>query len=98
MIASVETAWLFTRGAESVRIIRAVSPDGELRLIVNGPGDASEVHVFDDVLACVSHQSDLERRLVAQGYSLERFTTERRSGAADRRGRTRSERRRPRLF
>jgi hypothetical protein len=94
VIASVETAWLFTRGPESVRIVRAVTPGGELRLIVNGPGDSTEVHVFDDVVACVTYQSELERRLVAQGYSLERFTSERRSGRPDRRQRSRTDRRR----
>lgn len=96
MIASVETAWLFTRGAQSVRIVRAVTPDGEMRLIVSGPADTAETHVFDDVVACVTYQSELERRLVAQGYALERFTSERRSGRADRRTRTRTERRRQR--
>ncbi len=94
MIASVHTAWLFTRGPESVRIVRAVAPGGQMRLIVHGPGDTSETHVFDDVVACVNYQSELERRLVAQGYALERFTSERRSGKTDRRTRTRTERRR----
>jgi hypothetical protein len=96
VIASVHTAWLFTRGPESVRSVRAVTPGGEMRLIVDGPGDTSETHVFDDVVACVTHQSELERRLVAQGYALERFTSERRSGQTDRRKQTRTERRRQR--
>jgi hypothetical protein len=96
VIASVQTAWLFTRGPESVRIVRAVAPGGELRLIVDGPGGSAETHVFDDVVACVNYQSEIERRLVAQGYSLERFTSERRSGEPDRRQRSRTDRRKPR--
>lgn len=96
VIASVHTAWLFTRGPESVRIVRAVTPGGEMRLIVHGPGETSETHVFDDVVPCVNYQSELERRLVAQGFALERFTSERRSGQTDRRTRTRTERRRQR--
>ena len=78
MLATLQTAWLFTRGSESVRIVRAARPDG-LVLIVRGPGGASETHEFTDVLACVKYQSDLEQRLVSQGYELERFTSDRRS-------------------
>lgn len=96
MIASVETAWLFTRGPLSVRIVRAVSADGAIRLVVEGPGDAADTRAFEDVVTCVNFQSDLERRLVAQGYTLERFTSERRAGPGERRQRSRTERRRPR--
>lgn len=89
-----EMAWLFTRGAQSVRIVRTASED-RVRLDVHGPGEAAVSRVFDDVTACVRHQSDLERRLLAQGFALEQFTAERRSagdparipGARDRRRR-----------
>jgi hypothetical protein len=94
VIASVETAWLFTRGALSVRIVRAVTPGGRIHLMVAGPDDAADTREFDDVVACVNYQSDLERRLVAQGYTLERFTSERRTGGDDRRARSRTDRRR----
>jgi hypothetical protein len=80
MVVSVETAWLFTRAAESVRIIRAVARDGVVHLLVQGPGTAADARQFTDVLACMNYQADLERRLVAAGFSLERFTSDRRSG------------------
>jgi len=79
VLAAVETAWLFTRGAQSVRIVRAATLNGEVHLHVHGPGAARQSHVFQDVMECMHYQSDLERRLVAQGFSLERFTSDRRS-------------------
>jgi hypothetical protein len=84
MVVSVETAWLFTRASESVRIIRAVARDGIVHLLVQGPGPASDARQFGDVLACMNYQADLERRLVAAGFSLERFTSDRRMGRAKR--------------
>jgi hypothetical protein len=78
MVVSVETAWLFTRAAESVRIIRAAARDGVIHLLVQGPGTAADTREFTDVLACMNYQADLERRLVAEGFSLECFTSDRR--------------------
>jgi hypothetical protein len=66
----VESAWLFTCGDESVRIVRLGHRDAGPRLLVQGPGASRVVHDFDDMLACTIHQSELERRLVAQSYSL----------------------------
>lgn len=83
-IGAVREVWLFTRGPESVRIIRASTRTG-MRLIIHGPLDASHDFSFDSVAACMEHQADLERRLVAQGFQLEQFVPERRSGS-DRRG------------
>jgi hypothetical protein len=80
MVVSVETAWLFTRASDSVRIIRAVARDGVVHLLVQGPGTAADARQFTDVLACMNYQADLERRLVAGGFSLARFTSDRRSG------------------
>jgi hypothetical protein len=85
VLASVETAWLFIRGAESVRIVRAADRSGDIHLLVQGPGSASDTRTFDDVIACMNYQADLERRLVAQGFVLERFTSDRRSGIERRR-------------
>ena len=79
MLAAVETAWLFTRAGESVRIIRAATLDGEVHLHVHGPGTARHSHTFHDVMECMQFQSDIERRLVAQGFALERFTSDRRA-------------------
>lgn len=80
----VETIWLFIRGSESVRLIRASTPEGRARLLVYGPGNTQATHEFEDGSSCTARQSELERELVAGGFTLEQFT-DRRSGA-DRRG------------
>jgi len=93
MVGLVETIWLFVRDGESVRMIRASTPEGGLRLIVYGPGNAQAVHEFRDSMSCSAHQSEIERQLVATGFGLEQFT-DRRSGL-ERRGDARgSDRRR----
>jgi hypothetical protein len=96
VVGTVQTAWLFTRDADSVRIVRAADPAGTMYLLVQGPADASEHRCFDDVVECMNYQADLERRLVADGYSLERFTSERRAQDSSRGGQDR--RRMPHLF
>jgi hypothetical protein len=85
MIGSVHTAWLFTRGSESVRIIRVGTATGGQFLLVNGPGTETSVHYSDDTMECVRHQSELERRLVGKGFRLERFSTGNRRTGNDRR-------------
>jgi hypothetical protein len=69
----VESAWFFTRGDQSVRIVRVGHRDGGRRLLVQGPGPSRVVHDFEDVVACTIHQSELERRLVARSFRLLRF-------------------------
>ena len=79
MTGLVETIWLFVRGGESVRVIRAATPEGRRRLLVYGPGNTHATHdVLDDV-ACAQRESEIERELVAKGFTLEQFT-DRRSG------------------
>ena len=84
MIGAVHTAWLFTRGSESVRIIRVSAAEGQY-LLVNGPGTDTSVHHTDDTMECVRHQSELERRLVGKGFRLERFAYGDRRRGSDRR-------------
>jgi len=79
MVALVETIWLFVRGSESVRVIRAATPEGRSRLLVYGPGNAHVVHEFEDAITCSAQESEMERRLVAEGFALAEFT-DRRSG------------------
>lgn len=79
MTALVETTWLFVRGGESVRVIRAATPEGRSRLLVYGPGNTQATHEFQDMVTCTEHESDIERELVAAGFTLEQFT-DRRSG------------------
>ena len=84
-LGAVREAWLFTRGAQSVRIVRASGTDTRMLLHVQGPDTDANTHTFDDVILCMRYQADFERRLVGEGFSLERFVAERRSGG-DRRG------------
>jgi hypothetical protein len=85
MIGPVHTAWLFTRGSESVRIIRVGMATGGQYLLVNGPGTEMNVHHTEDAMECVRHQSELERRLVGKGFRLERFASGDRRRCSDRR-------------
>ena len=85
-IGLVQTAWLFTRGSQSVRIVRVTQPNGAQQLLVNGPGTESAVHQADDPIFCVRYQADLERRLVAEGYQLASFLSAERRTGRDRRG------------
>jgi hypothetical protein len=78
VLAAVETAWLFTKGVQSVRIIRAATLTGDVHLHIHGPGTSRESHTFHDVIDCMQFQADYERRLVAKGFGLERFTSDRR--------------------
>jgi len=84
MTALVETIWLFVRGAESVRVIRASTPEGRARLLIYGPGNTQATHEFEDGVTCTQRESEIERELVADGFTLDQFT-DRRSGL-DRRG------------
>ena len=79
MVTLVETVWLFVRGSESVRMIRAGTPEGGARLLVYGPGNTQDVHEFKDAITCSTQESEMERRLVDDGFSLAEFT-DRRSG------------------
>ena len=79
MPSLVETTWLFVRGMDSVRLIRAATPEGRSRLLVYGPGNTQEVHEFPDTVACSASESEMERKLVAEGYTLDQFT-DRRNG------------------
>jgi hypothetical protein len=87
VLAAVETAWLFTKGPQSIRIVRAATLSGDVHLHIDGPGPARESHTFHDVMECMQYQADYERRIVSQGFTLERFTSDRRS--AQRRERVR---------
>jgi hypothetical protein len=79
MVAILETIWLFVRGSESVRVLREATPEGLVRLLVFGPGNTQDVHEFEDAITCSTQQSEMERRLVAEGFALAEFTN-RRSG------------------
>lgn len=67
-------AWLFVRGAESVRIVMDGTSVG-----VYGPGDRFSQLRFGESVDATLHQAAVEQTLVHDGWSLEHFTTERRS-------------------
>jgi hypothetical protein len=71
------TAWLFTRGTDSIRIEANVDA-AVVELFVKGPGKARAVYRFADIEALIGYQVDYERDLVARGYTLEEFKSERR--------------------
>jgi hypothetical protein len=62
-------------------------------LAVYGPGELFRDHHYDDDAAATLEHSTLEQELVRDGWSLERMTTERRTGG-DRRKAVRADRRR----
>jgi hypothetical protein len=92
-VSTSSTAWLFTRGRQSVRLVRREGPDGRIELVVQGPGAEGRTQVFATVPECMQHQSEVERALMAEGFTLRHAPERRRE--ADRRRLTRSERRRP---
>ena len=94
------SSWLFVRGPESVRIIRASSG----ALIVSGPGHSQARRTFQDEPAMQAYCVDLAERLSAAGWLLwgedhdRRRGTERRTmprATADRRRGTALERSAP---
>jgi hypothetical protein len=94
MLGAVESAWLFTRTGESVRVLRVVGVDRVMQLVVQGPGPVHERYAVGDEAEAATIQAEVERRLVSEGFSLYRFTSDRRTGQ-DRRGAKRgSDRRR----
>ena len=83
MTGLVETIWLFVRGEESVRVIRAATPEGRARLLIYGPGNKQSTLEFQDGVTCTSREAEIERELVGDGFTLEQFTDRR--GGLDRR-------------
>ena len=96
MLGVVETASLFIRGAESVRLVRITRADGPSRLLIHGPGPAREIHVHDNAILCLWFQAGIERGLLAEGYQLVRNNSAERRSGFERRASTRgTDRRQP---
>jgi hypothetical protein len=70
--------WLFTRGSESVRLVREEDASG-CRLSVYGPGTDVATHEFADVAHCMKRQAAIENDLLAEGYHLAGPLSERRA-------------------
>ena len=87
--------WLFVSGPSSIRLVRIEEGGGDhVRLVLNGPGNATAIHRDGDTQSGLRRQLSIEQDLIAQGYRLLPF--DRRSGH-DRRTtlRATTERRRP---
>lgn len=72
-------AWLFTRGSDSVRLVREEDSKG-CRLLLYGPGIEVVTHVFSDVTECMKRQAEIEQNLLAEGYQFARPSSDRRRG------------------
>jgi hypothetical protein len=90
-VPNTTRVWLYVRGDQSVRIVM-----DEGSLVIYGPGDSLRREAYGDGAAATLEHSKLEQQLVQDGWSLERMSTERRSGA-DRRRSSRSTDRRQSL-
>ena len=73
-----EAGWLFTRGSESVRLVRAEDSKG-CHLFLYGPGTEVVTHEFADVTECMKRQAEIEQNLLAAGYQLAQPSSDRRS-------------------
>jgi hypothetical protein len=69
---------LFTRGSDSVRLVREERPNGCF-LFVHGPTTAAVTHSFANVAECIKRQAEIEQSLLAEGYQLARPESDRRS-------------------
>src|SRR5262245_59918300 len=71
-------AWLFVRGSESVRIVIDGTSVG-----VYGPGGRFRHDRFGEAMDATLHQAAVEQSLVLDGWTLEQFTTDRRTNVED---------------
>jgi hypothetical protein len=88
-----QTAWLFTREHESVRVQVEDSPQGYL-LIVMGPGENSASYDFGDAAAVDEFRQNYERDLVSRGFRLQAVAERRRTDDRRQSSRTASRERR----
>lgn len=80
---AADGAWLFVRGAASVRISRRLQPDGRYLLVVHGPGTELSLQECANVIVCVDEQMRFERLLMGEGFSLDVFTSDRRTSQGE---------------
>ena len=70
--------WLYTRGHQSVRVVR--EEDSKVcRLFLYGPDTEVVTHEFADITECMKRQAEIERTLLAEGYQLVQPSSDRRS-------------------
>ena len=73
-----ESGWLYTRGTQSVRLVREENSKGCV-LSVHGPGTDVVTYEFADVTECMKRQAEIELNLLAAGYQLAQSSSDRRS-------------------
>jgi hypothetical protein len=72
-----QNSWLFTRGQESICIVRVTLAYGRMRLLIRGPGYVvTDLH-FPNLAACSAHQQEFEDRMTYEGFKP---TPDRRTG------------------
>jgi len=71
-------SWLYTRGAQSVRLVREENAEG-CHVVVHGPATEIAIHGFSNVREGVKRQAEIERSLQAAGFQLDTISSERRS-------------------
>jgi hypothetical protein len=70
--------WLFTRGTQSVRLVREEDSAG-CKLFLYGPDTEVVTCEFADVTACMKRQAEIEQTLLAEGYQLAQPSSDRRT-------------------
>ena len=70
--------WLYTRGPQSVRLVREETSNG-CRLFLYGPGTDVVMHEFANVAECMKRQAEIEQGLLAAGYQLTQLSSGRRN-------------------
>lgn len=80
MTRIVPDDWLFTRGPESVRMVREYGSTRSCRLFVYGPGTEILIYDFSDLAECLKRQAEIDHQLLADGFDLDRLCSDRRAG------------------
>jgi hypothetical protein len=78
MMANRKGVWLFTRGSESIRLVREEDSDG-CRLFIYGPRTEVATYDFADVAQCMKQQAAIEMDMLAAGYQVAGPPSERRA-------------------
>jgi hypothetical protein len=73
---------LYTRGGESVRLVRERLPLHGIRLVTFGPGAAQTVYAFEDEGNCLYQQAAIEQALDRRGFHIDESVGERRKSDA----------------
>lgn len=74
-MSDASTVWVFSRGTESVQVARLAASDGSWLLLITGPSPQHRVEECADLLESVHQQAEIERRLIEDGFRLQRFAT-----------------------